>query len=435
MPAPTNISRATALDVGTLPASVAQVVDFAGTTYTVWYKYTAVSGDNMIGWWAFGDLTVYIPTMTLYDELTLVISGNTNRPMQFAVSEGRTYYMAIAPNSGNPTPANLTLSVIRHTDVTAPVGSIAINDDTPGFPLAILSATADNTPLSFLQGIVAGEGGDVLDNGTVLLQDVSVAGRFYIYTADYTALGPFDSGIGNVDYVAAAPDQSGFYICASGVPTQVRFVSPTGTIGATTWGNLGSNVGGIALSPDQTILYYVASTTIRRWNLTTNLAMSDLVSVGAVMLTDILCLSDGTVIVSVPAGDTVRRYSAAGALLNTYTGLDAIRSTPTKDRLAYGLTDASVWLWEHDYNGSGAQQFLEIRVSDGVILTTRRGAAYEVGKYTEAATATPVRFGNSQSCPFWIVREATAPPEPPSPYLGVATELPIRWVRRSPVLS
>jgi hypothetical protein len=56
MSVPGNIDPAHAIELGPLPHTLTQDVNDDGTTYTVWYKYTAVAGDNVIGIFAFGDL-------------------------------------------------------------------------------------------------------------------------------------------------------------------------------------------------------------------------------------------------------------------------------------------------------------------------------------------------------------------------------------------
>lgn len=49
MPAPPNTTALTAIDLGAFPASLTQDVHDAGTTYTVWYRFTAPA-DGVVAW-------------------------------------------------------------------------------------------------------------------------------------------------------------------------------------------------------------------------------------------------------------------------------------------------------------------------------------------------------------------------------------------------
>ena len=76
----------------------------------------------------------------------------------------------------------------------------------------------------------------------------------------------------------------------------------------------GSVLYGMALAADQSTMYYTDFGAVRRWNVATNTQMTDLVTgLGA---DGVRVLGDGSVLVS--AFTNIRRYSAAGALLQTY---------------------------------------------------------------------------------------------------------------------
>src|SRR5574338_352331 len=98
MPAPTNTTSATAIDLGQWPISFTQEVTFGGITYSVWYKVTpATSG--MINLLAWGGGGTYIPELPVYDsDATSVIyslSLVTEVPIQFPVVAGHTYYFFV----------------------------------------------------------------------------------------------------------------------------------------------------------------------------------------------------------------------------------------------------------------------------------------------------------------------------------------------------
>src|SRR5229473_703357 len=155
MPAPTNQTAATAIDIGTSllpPFTTTQNVNFGGTTYTVWYQYTAQPGDVVINVFGFGDLIAYSPVLSVFspDSVTAYLSlSGLNVPLQFPVVVGNTYWFQFASNGGNVATAVLTLSARRAPKNSAPIGALFINDDTTGFPAAVLSAF-DGTVLRFL---------------------------------------------------------------------------------------------------------------------------------------------------------------------------------------------------------------------------------------------------------------------------------------------
>lgn len=103
-------------------------------------------------------------------------------------------------------------------------------------------------------------------------------------------------------------------------PLGVQTVVGTGLTGSFANGRLGVNQAG-------TIAYYAKSTdaAVSRWDLQTDLALSDLVSVtggGGHKIGAICVLSDDTILVGWDVGTsgaTVVRYDAAGAVLTTYT--------------------------------------------------------------------------------------------------------------------
>lgn len=56
MPAPTNVSFATASELGSLPALTSENVHDAGTTYEAFHKFTAPTGAVVVGIFSRGDL-------------------------------------------------------------------------------------------------------------------------------------------------------------------------------------------------------------------------------------------------------------------------------------------------------------------------------------------------------------------------------------------
>ncbi len=426
MSAPTNISAASATDLGTLPASVSQNVHDAGTTYTVWYRYTAAADDAVVGFFGFGDLTAYFVRTQVFNNVAALpaneiidtgTGSNANKAVQFAVTPAVTYYIKLSPPAGNPSPAVLLIEAQSFAQQTAPSGSIAVNDDTEGFPLTIIDATNGDI-LRFVNPFPSGEAGDVLNDGTSL-----------VYNLDSTTLSIYDDQFNVVTTITGIDLSSFFGVIRTCQGTQrfwmayvetgvinVRSVTSTGTLGTAHTLTAIATVACIAANNDETILYYTPSSSskIARWNLSTDTAMADLVATSAGYITsDMLLMSDDTILViqsktSAMVDVRVRRYDAAGTLLNTYS-FGSANAFPggTLPRLAYSPTDPTdFWIWRHPSGGDlGTSRFENVTVSSGAIITTVDTVQFETGVYNPSATASPTnRFGNSFSCPFWIIR-------------------------------
>lgn len=456
MAAPTNTSAGTAINM-VLPYSTVQTgIHDAGTTYSVFYKTTATT-TGLLSVFGFGDLVTYQPKVSVLVGIGatpyLITLADANKAIQVPVTAGTTYWFEFTPNAGNPTPATLTLTARMLVEQTAPAGSIVVNDDTEGFP-AIVIDTAGNIVKS-LQGIVAGEAGDVLDNGIVALAD-----------GWNDAIALYDS---NWNLIATSPSivmaslmgvlrtcqgtQRFWFTYVEGGARKARSIDSAGTLGTAHTLTAIANVQASAASNDETILYHCASGTnaaIRRWDLVNDVALSNLVAgIASYQTADILVLSDSTIIVSyIKTSATfdvkVLAYDSSGATLQTYN-FGSTQTFPggTFPRLAYGQDATSFWIWTHPT--TGASKFEEVKVSDGSILTTVTTTEFEGGIYQKSVTATPAAyFGNSFSCPFLITR--TASTTPPDANLngpggidilrarGTLQTYPIRRVRIAPVI-
>ena len=429
MPAPTNQTAATAIDIGTVfPYSTTQDVNFGGTTYTVWYKYVAQTGDVVIGVFAFGDLVAYTAKLAIFspDGVTtyLGMGGSNNVPAQFPVIVGNTYFFKISSNSGNVATAILSLSARRGPTLTAASGALWINDDTSGFPLALLSAT-DGTVRRFVQPFAASDNGDVLNSGLVLVQD-NVTSKPALYDAAMTLILATTVAFAGV---ISTNKTTLFYVGDPGggaVKAKVTTVSNVGIQGATTWTFAVAGLTGMAPSPDETILYYTGSggatnAAVKRWDLVNDVALTNLVAgIANYNTRDIVVLTDGTLLVVYFRSNVdtqVLHYSAAGATLNAYT-FSVVSNVNT--RICRALDDPlSFWIFLKQ-TAAGANRGLSriqnIQVSDGTVLTTFDPLEFEGGAGQAAAAATPAAyFGHSQSCPILVLRAALPPFTPPVP--------------------
>lgn len=426
MPAPTNTSAATAIDLGTLPCDVSQDVHDAGTTYTVWYKFTAPANSRVIGAWGWAGSAgaAYQPTIYPFSDagFTNVLGiAAQNKPIQFPVTAGNQYWLRFTTNGGNPTPAVLRIRCEVAPVTTISRGNIIVNDDTEGFPLAVLDHTADYSVINFVNGMPAGEAGDIIHALPIrmILSDEFTVPEFVLLDENFAVLAHIPYLNGGNPKVRANQVTQQFYIGNEGsgaTNAQFRTCSRAGVLGGVVTLTHGLGMDALAPNISDTILYFSQqiNAPIRRWDIVGGSMMSDFVAAVAGYVTpDILVLNDDTVIISFWNLTTqdfyIKHYSTAGAELHTYSLGSAWNST--LPRLAHALDNPdSFWVFTHPTSANGSSQFLNIRVSDGVTVTTRLQAEYEGGAYQPAVTDPPLsRFGNSFSCPFFIFNAATSP--------------------------
>lgn len=417
----------------TLPFSDSFTADDAGYTYTMWGTFAGQSGVTVLSVFGFGDLTTYTPRTGVYDALSDNVNTPTiavdNRPVQFATVLGTDYYVRFSPNTGNPTPATLAVTA-QAAPNNSLAGGIIVPDDS--LPIAaILSASQDYTVLGF-RPFPAGEAGDVLvASGAMAMENVN-DGTVDIYDSAFALVTQLAINSQTlVGSIRANNTLNKFFILSKTPdPDQVVAVLPAGTIDATYTITGVNNIRAIAVSNDESILYYSISSgdtlAVKRWDLDAGSALSDLVNLGGTGTTgiaDIIVLSDGTVLVNFynfSTGATVRHYAADGTLLHTYDYADSDERFPdgTPPRIARANDDpASFWLWRHPISETGVSVFRNIQISDGTVLTTRRSAEYEIGSYVADPTATPLGlFGNSYSCPFFVLPEGCPTAQTNTPF-------------------
>lgn len=441
---PSNSTAATATAFGTLPQTITQ--NF-GDGLEAWFSYTGHVSEVMAGFWGYADLTNDTIDTTVYasDATTvfLDIASAHNRPIQVPQSSATLLYLKVASTSGHPPTIDVTISGLPGPTSPVPSGTICINDDTVGFPLAYLSVTSGQ-PLSF-QVFPASERGapatntSVLPSGITLTDDID-ANIFRLYDASLqtqitTIVYPFT---GTPEATNSDQDAT-FYV--SGWPTggnsRVATISDAGVVGGTTW-TLSGHAFTLCPKLDNTLLYYAtasAGAAIKTWTLGSNTAGADFAAgVAGYQIRDILNLSDGTFAVGYQktSDSFVRHYSAVGATLATYASFGG---STLVNHMCHAIDDpTSIWVWLYEVSGTtltGNSRLVNLKLSDGSFTTDLPGLAqYENGEYSPAATANPQRFGHSNSCPLWIFRGSITP-IPPS----TSAEYLIRRERWFPVIS
>ena len=428
MPVPSNITAATAIVISTLPYTNTQQVDDAGVTYDVWYLYTATF-DGVIGVWGFGDLVVYKPNTFVGspDDLTTYLGFllNPNKPILFPVVTGVDYYLSFHLTSGNPSPANLAVSVLAAPVNAGEVGDFLVNNDLDTDPLfwtTILDKDNDNTVKRYVEGIVPGEQGNILENGKFLLSDDNNDDAV-LYDSQFNELLTLTFTTDAALIIGISKVLQRFYVCYS-VPASTDWAMNEydldGVSTGRSWTLTGVlSVSCIAINSDATILYFSrgGESAILRWDLDTDLALSDLVADTATYdMKDLFYLEDDTIIglllKSSPVDVEVRQYnSTTGAVITTKNFGSDSQASGAPPRLAFSLTSPTdYWIWIKRATTTQTSKFFNVRLSDGVVLVDRTHVIYQEGIYSGTATATPEgRFGSSLSCPFLLLRASATP--------------------------
>jgi hypothetical protein len=415
MPAPTNTSFTTATSLGTLPASVSQNVHDSGTTYEVFYKFTAPTGKNGVGIFGFGDLSIYRPTVRVYTGPAssptqyLSLTTSQNKPIQIPVTAGTEYFLKFTPNAGNPTPAVLLIEAETAPTSAATRGGILINDDTAGYP-AVVIEPGTGTVLRFVHPFPSGEAGDTLDNGVILFEDADT-NELKAYDRNFATLATH-SFAGGDPRIRANRDQQVFYIGRSSNPVIFRKVDAAGALDPTTSTLTGhTSLLAFAVSNDGTKAYHApnsAGAALKQWDITGSTNLADLrAGTAGYSWVDALVLEDDTIVAlhanSANGQTNIYRLDPAGTLLNTYAkGADALPGG-TFPRLSYAIRPDRFRVMLHPTTSTASIQ--EIDAATGTVVDTTPITVYEFGIYSGAETASPTtRFGVSVSCPLVTIR-------------------------------
>lgn len=437
MAAPPNQSAATAIDLGTLPATVTQDVSDGAINYTVWYTVTPTADDYVINVFPFGGTigSGYQPSLSVFTGtgatpyLTNLTNVGANRAAQFFTTPGQTLWFRLATNNPALLPAILTLDVQRHTPAAFVTGDLLINDDDDHFQAGIVKGDTTDVRTAMRRFIgppfASGETIARLPDGTLLINN-SQTGEQWLYAPDLTRLAVVAiDPVSAEDEVSALANQGTQFFVAE--PSGTNFlihlssVSAAGSVGPTTWSPTGiTQPEALAIAPDASIAYYATSLgldgqnarALKRWDLLTDTALPDLVpAAGDANIVRMLMLANGTLVVIRSAGNSGTAIRAE--IVDTTTGvtlrsIDFSAYASTADpRLALALEDPTAfWAWIKLGAGpttTGVSRFLQLRTADLAILQTRDVQQYEKGRYQGDVVADPTRFGISESCDFVLL--------------------------------
>jgi hypothetical protein len=433
MAPPANASFATAVTIGVFPFIFTQSdINDAGTNFTVYYRFIAPAGSKTIGAWGFsGNIGAgYRPRIRPYDGpagapvQVLGIDGQ-NIPVVFPVVAGNEYFLEFLKNVNTAGPEHIDINVQVGPTESVITGDIAVNDDGPGFPAIIQSPSVNFHTRRYFNDVAASDEGNILyPSKEILIVDSTSINPYHLYDYNFNLLNSYASiGDGSgTPRLSADHGANKWYVGDSGTGggTKARFATITNQVMSAPV-SLSANSGMTCLAGnnDNTILYWSGlntseNTPVRRWDIVGGVALTDLAAALVNYANeDIIVLADDTILISyfkstVARDLFVRRYNAAGTILNTYSfGGTASSLSP---KIARALDNPnSFWVWTQDITGGARiSTFRNIKVSDGTTLATVTHGMYSVGIYSGNETATPsARFGNSDSCSFWIMEAGT----------------------------
>lgn len=426
MPAPTNISAATARAVG-WGTVVEDVSGGSGPDYPVWMKYTAQAREIMLSVRAHAPLgsayqpyisNIYVgPADSLSPHPYVTSGGDANLPQELPVVPGTTYFFEVIQNNTGVAPdVDLQFTLLSGSSGLALPGDLIITDDTPGFPAAIFRPSTGQI-MGYID-LPSGESGEQLPDGTTLVHDNGLGGvrlydRHYALAAT-PGVSQNDSGtIGSnrVDTFYVGHPGTGATAATITVVSSAGAVLATDTLTGYTHGSFL----GLGVKRDGSIAYVAGPRTtvgfvdapVKRWDFATHAFLSDLAAAipNTVILKDILVLDDDSVLVpylnTTTHAQYVIRYSAAGAVVATYPIVPS--SVRSYDHLSYGTDDSYFVIWTQS---SESSTFSHVRLSDGQELLSVVMPTFAAGIPQQAVADEMAPFGISNSCPLMTVRSA-----------------------------
>lgn len=417
MPAPTNISAATAIELIPLPYTNEQEVTDAGVCYTVWYKWTGTIGslalsievENATGSGS------YVPDITIYESDGITEIGPPNSPiaMQVGSLAATTYYAKISPLVQDLVSARLRINAQSNPSAPIIASYILINDDgqsgwnTQGKLPGVIIDPSTGQVVNIVFPLAQGDYGDVFLNGVIALEDFD-NDDIKFYTFDFNLITTVDLSP-STDFLKMRINHTANLLWVShrqsGV-TKFKSYDSAGVLQTNDDTTLSQNPQAICANNNSTIMYYglqLSGAPLKQWDLIANVALADLVAgVGSTRISDILVMNNGDILcLHVLSGPVfVRRYNSAGVLQATYNIGTSIYPAGAVPRMGYDALAGQNAFWIWWFPATGKAQADKIQISDGTVLQTFQIDTYEEGA---AEVSNPDTFGPSNSCPIIIL--------------------------------
>lgn len=447
----TNLTPATATEIllSGLPYITTLNVLEGGVIKRVYYKITNdLSHDAVITTWFYGIVPSYsngnyninyVPDYEGYADVALsitVFDSYPNSACSVPIKMGESYWIEVHQyGTGLTSPIlNINISLKPYSNTHSPgeiiifsASSDSFFDSKGGLHTGIIDATSGQIT-NFIPFFPSTEGGDILNDGTVLITDNS-----WITKPDppgpqdwYLLL--YNSSFGLITRILFAGPVTGytfepliktnnatnkFWVGQtgySGAPNRYASVSSTGVISAiTNFANFtySSTIRAVAATNNESHLLVIPNhaliNNIWKWNLTT-LAWDG--TIGPVVASaygqDLLVMQDGTIIIVYTTTDnknnTIKRYNLAGTELNTVTVTTTV-STTAGPRLGYAADPLYFWFWLPLSDGNSLIK--KYKYSDfSVAVNSSIKNVYE----TSIEVSNPELIYVSDSCPIIELR-------------------------------
>lgn len=478
MPAPTNTTPETAIDLtAVLPyaATLTDLVDVpngdpaytpgceSDLRHALWWKITPPAWVTALGIRIaaatipsdlYPVLSVWSgvpPALTQINEQLCLLGGSIDNTIitQINVVPGETYYFLFTDGGGVDDPgSDLEISFEVAPSDTASAGTFVVSNDTSGFPTAFIDRNTG--AILRIMGWPAFEMSELLPNGTLgivaeRLLD-AMADRIEIRDAQLQLVHTVQGGTLPATFDPISPLSSDgvdtFYLLLNdgmGNPS-IYQIGADGAVGSTIWNILSAlqpnaqPPSGVAISPDETIAYFLYKTTlgtrglrIGRWDLINDVALSQL-NVTLLVNENVgrdLLLIDGFLyaVYQGPGGTAdhfIRKYDATtGVIVTTFGPFTSFGSVP---RITRDFVSGQIVLmhWPDGVDEGDNTYMRMIRTSD----MTQVGAAVQTLLKQAFETGEPM-YGPSQSCPLIVLLNEVVPPEPPAAGIIRTTQLPL----------
>lgn len=456
----TNTSGATAFELPEIPtgptlllSGVQIVVDSGGVVNTVWFKTRAPIRDRVIDFHFYGRIlggAYSVITNSYYNGFdpgtNLVNDTSADHPNQLPIGNGSFYYFQAVRNSSSAANAVLAFDLFLAQELAVVAGSVFINSASEfdfmvsaglaGLPGGICDITTGEI-LNFRPFFLCGESGDILPTSGIMMYGdefgvfAPLPGgtniNVYLFGPNFSQITSFifDQGGSGGPLIRTHNESGKFYILSKGLGVTdgtFRSVDSAGNLGGlhTFTGSKGCTA--FAVSADETIVYKAgvggsANSNIKRWDIAGAAYLSDLVgSVANYKVTDMLVLSDGSIVAMYFKSTVVRdcfarRYSSAGATLNTYTFSPF--SNPlllTDPRLGYSIDSPNSFLAAFNTTVDNKHNLRQVKVSDGTFINSCGVNNVFFEDIATPETLTPNWPVVSDSCPIIQLRVGVTPP-------------------------
>lgn len=421
----TNISPETSTAI-TLPFTL--TVDPESNTDELFWHLDATALDApTIGVFAYGAGT-YKPKVWIYrdDGETSHMHGwgQHDLPLKVPTVSGHRYYITITGASGSAYSGGqtFTFEVYRNPALGSPVGSLCIPDDTGGypgsFPESFTASILSRTTGDFIatRYFIDCEKADVVPSGNVLALGSSTD-ALHLYDPQLTALKVIDDlDVGTASVVRGGFDNR-FYIGNIIGADYVKVLTRNAELETTL------SIGARSCAPNAagTKLYYndsaATGASIKIHDIVSDTAIGTLdAGVATYRVVDIIALpGDSICAVFAKTGDNfIRRYPlGVSAADGSQSYTDIAFGTQQINHITPDINGSFFWVWSF-LTVTNYDRFQYVG-TDGVIYKTFDLPWFNAGVTEQAITATPIKWGPSFSCPFFVLRKPLTLPDPCCP--------------------